>query len=1093
MKFQGPIGVEPMIQYQPMKPMSHHSLSSLLKRLSLDGLALALFASTTSVLAEDYYAKEPQFHMWPDPTAARYEIAHFGPTGIGLELRRPNFTMHIVNIEEGTPAAATGELKKGQIIESINGHVMKDEDPRVLLGNWITEAEANGGTMKLMVKDTPEAAAREVIVKLPALGAYSPTWPVDCAKSDKIVRAHADAIAANIKSAEIGLNGSVLFMLSTGEEKDLEVVRGWMKNFVAKYKPLEDGQKVYPWFAGYTGPGFCEYYLRTGDESVLPIIKDVADSLSETIYNGSWMGRGSAAYKYMAGGHLNAAGLHAVTFLLLAKECGVDVDEHTLQTSLEHIYRFAGHGNVGYGDHLPEDGFTANGKTEGLAFTMQAAANLHPDGEESVYAKARDICGNKAFYNTSWLFHGHTGGGIGELWKGRSMGLVREKRPEPYRSFMDERRWMYELARRHDGTFGWVSDWNVNYHDTALGGRGWGAYIPLIYTVHRKALRLHGAPPTKYSHTHDIPDLPWGNELDKIFLSLEPGEYLPGKRQDVSKERLPTDASKPVLKRLGNPEVSDEVILMYAHHFEQGIREAAANRINSHERYHLVPQLLKSKDPRARRTALDAINARRSKGGGFPDEQLSPEIFELIGAMIDNPEESWWVMMGAMHAMERATPDQIAPHFDNMMKWLDHRDWWLRQAAMTGLTPVAGDERHAKPFLTKLAEVLETSNRLGDRSALPDIMAQVKQASPEIQDFAMKVLGESYLKYPKELVEPGGQDLTGNIDLLLRHLADDLVQVPGGYDVVYELARQRNPDDPLPLQDIFLNADPAKFGPKLKKAIEPTILNKLIPEYIETHRKYLERELAAREPGRWTKGLIDLYRKAGVDDYNWKRIGPARDEIVWDYTTFDPPEKKPWERGHRFREVTVPKGSENWFLPEFSQKKAPGWETGRAPFANHNGKPEPVGDCLGDDHFCGCGNPVHTFWDKECLLMRAEIELPPLRDGHAYRVSVGGRSHYDAGGGTNVWIDGEHLDGRQKRSSVTIRGGSGRNSNVPFGANITDEIRPQFEDGKILLACNGFLRWGHKVKFIKSYKTFWFEEMKLPELPPAPPSPEAEK
>ena len=70
---------------------------------------------------------------------------------------------------------------------------------------------------------------------------------------------------------------------------------------------------------------------------------------------------------------LNAAGLHAATFLLLAKECGVDVDEHTLQSSLRHVYRFAGHGNVAYGDHLPEGGFAGNGKTEGLAFTMQAA------------------------------------------------------------------------------------------------------------------------------------------------------------------------------------------------------------------------------------------------------------------------------------------------------------------------------------------------------------------------------------------------------------------------------------------------------------------------------------------------------------------------------------------------------------------------------------------------------------------------------------------------------------------------------------------------------------------------------------------------
>jgi hypothetical protein len=1062
---------------EPTKSVASHLFQGLV-------IAAVILTSLSPglVAADDYYAKEPQFHMWPDPGAARYKIARFGPVGIGLELRQPNFTMHIVNIEDGSPAAATGELKKGQIIESVNGHVMKDEDPRVLLGNWITEAEANGGIVKLRVKDDANAVAREVVVNIPALGAYSPTWPVDCEKSDKIIRNHADALAAHIDSAEIGLNGAVLFMLSTGEEKDLEVVRGWMKKFVEKYKTPD--RESYPWFAGYTGPGFCEYYLRTGDQSVLPVIKDMADSLSRTIYNGSWMGRGSANYSYMGGGHLNAAGLHAATFLLLARECGVEVDEHTLQSSLFHVYRFAGHDNVAYGDHLPEGGFTANGKTEGLAFTMQAAANLHPDGENSVYAKARDITANKAFYNTSWLFHGHTGGGIGELWKGRSMGLVREKRPEPYRSFMDERRWMYELARTHQGVFGWVSDWNVGYNDTGIEKRGWGSFIPMIYTVPRKALRLHGAPPTKFSRTYAIPDRPWGNAADEIFLTLEPGEYLPGKRQDDSKEQLPTDASKPVLARLGDPNVSDEMLMMVAHHFDHGIRTVAASAINKHGRDHLVTELLKSRDPRARLAGITCINGT-GKGAPLPEEKLTPEMFDLIGAMIDNPDEAWFVTMGAMEAMGRAQPETIARHFDRMLGWLDHHDWWLRQAAMRGLTPLATHPQHAKPFLAKVGEVIRTSQRLGDFSPLQGITAQLQQASPEIREFAIQVLGETYVNYPKQLVEPGGQDLTKNIDVLLDNFARDLAQVPGGYDVLYTIARKRSPDEALPHEKLFLNADPEQLGPELRDAMKPKILSLLIPEYIEANRSALEKEIASRNPDRAIEGLVSLYQKAGVHDYDWQLYGPARDKIDWDYLTFDPPEEKLWEYGHRFRPVTVPQGSENWFATDFNPKNAPGWKTGRAPFANHDGKPAPLFDCVGEHHICGCGNPAHTFWDKEALLMRAEIQLPPPRDGHAYRLLVGGRSHFNAGGGTDVWIDGEYLGGG-KRGDATIPAGSGRNSYRPWGVNLRDDIRPHFADGKILLAANGFLRWGHRVEKIMAYKTLWLEEMKLPEIPPAP-------
>ena len=61
-------------------------------------------------------------------------------------------------------------------------------------------------------------------------------------------------------------------------------------------------------------------------------LKAYAEQAKRTIYNGSWGQKGGANYNYMAGGHMNAAGVHCVTFLLLAKECGVDVDEFWLHS-----------------------------------------------------------------------------------------------------------------------------------------------------------------------------------------------------------------------------------------------------------------------------------------------------------------------------------------------------------------------------------------------------------------------------------------------------------------------------------------------------------------------------------------------------------------------------------------------------------------------------------------------------------------------------------------------------------------------------------------------------------------------------------------
>jgi hypothetical protein len=1041
----------------------------------------SLGISSASAAADGYYKGMPQFHMYPDANAPRYSIKRFGPVGIGLELRKPNFTIFITNVEPGSPAEACGKLKKGQIIESINGETLKDEDPRVLLGNMITKAEANDGIMKLMVKDDPKATAQEVVVTLPALGAYSDTWPVNCKKSDQIVRNFADFLAENRESAGIGLDGAMLFMLSTGEEKDLEVVRKWIATIVAKHKDAKE-IKTYPWFAGYSGPALCEYYLRTGDESILPVIEKLAAYLTRTIYNGCWMGRGGASYGYMGGGHMNAAGVHCVAFLAMAKECGVKVDEHTLQSALLQFYRFAGRGNVAYGDGEPEGGMVSNGRTTGLALAMQAAANLHPDGEKSVYAKARDISATKGFYSTSWLFHGHTGGGIGELWTGQSMGLVKDKRPLQYRTFMDERRWMYELARTHDGVFGWISDWNVSYTDTAKSGRGWGNWIPLIYTIPRQQLRLYGAPPTKYSKTYKIPDRPWGNAADDVFYSMIPSEYKPGKTQDVSKEELITDASMPIMGRINDPEVDDDTLLMYANHIDQGIRTASARAINNGGRTHLVVPLLKSKDPRARLAGITCIIGM-GKGKPLPIEQVTDEMFNLAAGMVNDPDEAWWVALGAMKALSRANAEQVAPHVESLMSWLDHDEWWLRNAAMKALAPVVSDNRFYKQILSKTGEIVASDTRGKVFDSLRGIVEELKTADPEVQQFAIQTFAKAYQAFPTNMMAPGGQDLNSNIPALLESIGSAITGIPHGYDELYRIAPSRFPETALPHEKLFFAADVTQFGPKLKKAFLPIIMDDMIPAYIEKNRKALDAEMKSRQPGRAIDGLVALYKKAGHDDYDWKLHGPARDKIKWQYTTFDPPETKLWEGNHRFREVTLPTGATNWFTAEFNPKAA-GWKIAKAPFANLDGKLAPIGECKaeGDRNFCGCGEPPATFWDKEVLLMRSEIKLPPLKDGYAYRLLVGGRSHYNAGGGSDVWIDGEHLKNRRS-TWATIPAGSGRHSGRPWGVAIDNARRTHFEDGKVLLACNGFLRWGHRYDAIKSYKTFWFEVMKLPELP----------
>jgi len=69
-----------------------------------------------------YYKGTPaNFSTRPDPAKSATTLTRVGPLGMSMDLIQPAFTMKITGIEKGGPAEATGALKPGQIIESVNG------------------------------------------------------------------------------------------------------------------------------------------------------------------------------------------------------------------------------------------------------------------------------------------------------------------------------------------------------------------------------------------------------------------------------------------------------------------------------------------------------------------------------------------------------------------------------------------------------------------------------------------------------------------------------------------------------------------------------------------------------------------------------------------------------------------------------------------------------------------------------------------------------------------------------------------------------------------------------------------------------------
>jgi len=268
-----------------------------------------------------------------------------------------------------------------------------------------------------------------------------------------------------------------------------------------------------------------------------------------------------------------------------------------------------------------------------------------------------------------------------------------------------------------------------------------------------------------------------------------------------------------------------------------------------------------------------------------------------------------------------------------------------------------------------------------------------------------------------------------------------------------------------------------------QKALAPIILDGIAASYVANPRynKSLLSEASGERPQRANQflrgamyGLVNCYRAAGVHDFDWHLFGPDLKNIEWEYFSFDPLETMPKEKGNRYRKVTYPDGMQNWFAPDFDAKKA-GWKSGLQPFGQLDGKLEPLSESCTQPH-CGCGQAPKTLWEKEVLLVRGTFEIPPLKEGHRYRVVLGGSAHVNAGEGYAIYVNGRLM--AESKAGVGKRQGG-----QPRGALIYNDLRNEFK-GKVTIAATSFLRYNtpRGITPPRGHFSLWIEEAKIPPL-----------
>lgn len=929
----------------------------------------------------DAYYKEPKvYELRPAPDREMH-FGHIGVTGIKARIYA-GVHVKVEEVEPGTPAA--GKFKPGQTLLCVNGVTLKGLNPFVVLGKALTKAEATDGKLVFDVADENGAALDPVALTIPVLGAYSATWPLDCDKSKAVIKRTAEFYATNkgFKEAffdkrEMSAALACLFLLSTGDDAYLPTVKAYFAAFPKNVHKIGN----HTWHNGYNGIACAEYYLRTGDATVLPILQYYCDDArARQKFGRGWTHWGNGVDPgYVAGGLMNPAGAQVVTTLLLAKECGLTVDEPTLLGALHFWYRFAGHGTVPYGDHRPEGALGSNGKDGMSAAIMQVASGARSD--TSIYKEARNHLSMSMLVGYPGLVQGHGDEGRGDaIWRGVASAYALAFDPAAYHEAMQRLSWWYDLSRRASGGFGVASCQRFD-------DEGSGAGVAMALTAPLKTLRITGAAPSKFAKPFTLPEHLWGRAADRQFLSIK---HHPAYRRFGEPEPIHASyfafGSAYMKPSIDVNMVPRKRMLQNVYHERYMIRTQAARALRAAGALGALEKLMRDDDPRVRRAALDGIVDYNYWFGmgrqALKTEALTPGMIEAITSMLANDAEALWVIDGALMALSLAPADEIQTALPLIMPWTTHAEWWLRESAFKALLGLQANEALLLPVLPTLMQMLADEYHTMPRSQYIKHLKPILKNAPKSEAANVIVAGlmravDEAKVIPGERSAEGGYNIAMTAKVCLSN-APETTALDIATSMRSHVAQLNTRQIVKLLATPHSNHGNKVFGLYSALALQSPEQHEALTEVLFVdYRETLLGRMA--KEGESDMALIDtlvdlkqLKHPAPV----WRTLGKITpDERVWRYISINPSEEEAMHPRvqKRFRDITFPDGLADWMLPGFDDSE---WPRGQAP----------IGIGLferGPNAFLN-----RSAWgDGEFLLMRTTFECEtPDRDLYRLRV-----------------------------------------------------------------------------------------------------------
>lgn len=338
-------------------------------------------------------------------------------------------------VPPNTPASSWTQAPKVKVFDS---------DARLAIARAITWAESDAGKGELKLLRNRNGETASVSIQLPVMGTYSDTAPFDCPKSARIVKDAAAFLARQMPAdgyaPGVGEPHHANLLLATQDPAYLDHVRRSAIRMSELHTISDAGHETWRW--GNTNTFLGEYYLATGDERVLPTIEGFAKVLADGQCNpGTWGHRAVPNWTPPGYGSVNSTGLVCFLSLILGKQAGVTYSDEAIGHSINFYGKYAGRGNIPYGDHTPYYA-ASNGGKSGKAALCFFLLDAHPATQW--FARLAASCNLRSFED------GHSGNYFNQTWTPLGVQLTgRDNTIAFWKRFLSYR----DLCRRRDGSF----------------------------------------------------------------------------------------------------------------------------------------------------------------------------------------------------------------------------------------------------------------------------------------------------------------------------------------------------------------------------------------------------------------------------------------------------------------------------------------------------------------------------------------------------------------------------------------------------------------------------------------------------------------